>query len=85
MPSSDVSGFERGTGKALNGAVNSVTFRYKADETRAQQYGLIAEEVEDIYPELVVHGADGQVETVAYQMLPQSRGDTETTVVYLLM
>jgi len=47
-----------------------VTFRYKADETGAQQYGLIAEEVEKVYPELVIHGADGQVETVAYQMLP---------------
>ena len=47
-----------------------VTFRYKADQTNAQQYGLIAEEVEEVYPELVVHAADGEVETVAYQMLP---------------
>lgn len=47
-----------------------VTFRYTADETGAQQYGLIAEEVEKVYPELVIHGADGEVETVAYQMLP---------------
>jgi hypothetical protein len=30
---------------------------------------LIAEEVSSIAPELVVHGADGQIETVAYQML----------------
>lgn len=34
------------------------------------QYGLIAEEVEKVVPELVVYGADGKVETVAYQMLP---------------
>jgi hypothetical protein len=27
-----------------------VTFRYKGDETGAQQYGLIAEEVEKVYP-----------------------------------
>jgi hypothetical protein len=47
-----------------------VTFRYKGDETSAQQYGLIAEEVEKVYPELVIHGAHGEVETVAYQMLP---------------
>lgn len=47
-----------------------VTFRYKADETGAQQYGLIAEEVAKVYPELVIHGADGKVETVAYHMLP---------------
>jgi len=47
-----------------------VTFRYKADATGAEQYGLIAEEVAKVYPELVVRGADGKVETVAYQMLP---------------
>jgi hypothetical protein len=47
-----------------------VTFLYKADETGARQYGLIAEEVEKVYPELVVHDADGQAETVAYHLLP---------------
>ena len=47
-----------------------VTFRYKADKTASQQYGLIAEEVEKVVPELVVYGTDGKVETVAYQMLP---------------
>jgi hypothetical protein len=47
-----------------------VTFHYKADQTGALQYGLIAEEVEKVYPELAIHGADGEVETVAYQMLP---------------
>jgi len=47
-----------------------VTFLYKADETGARQYGLIAEEVEKVYPELVIHDADGKVETVAYHMLP---------------
>jgi hypothetical protein len=47
-----------------------VTFVYKADGAGALQYGLIAEEVEKVYPELVVHDADGKVETVAYHMLP---------------
>jgi hypothetical protein len=50
-----------------------VTFNYKADKNasrRALQYGLIAEEVADVYPELVAHSADGQVETVMYQYLP---------------
>jgi hypothetical protein len=47
-----------------------VTFVYKADETGARQYGLIAGEVEMVYPELVIHNAEGKVETVAYQMLP---------------
>jgi hypothetical protein len=31
-----------------------VAFRYKADPTGTQQYGLIAEEVAKVYPELVV-------------------------------
>jgi hypothetical protein len=47
-----------------------VTFRYKADSTGIQQYGLIAEEVEKVYPELVIDGIDGKAETVEYQVLP---------------
>jgi hypothetical protein len=47
-----------------------VTFRYKADSTGVPQYGLIAEEVEKVYPELVVDGDHGEAETVAYQVLP---------------
>jgi hypothetical protein len=47
-----------------------VTFTYKADSTGIQQYGLIAEEVEKVYPELVIDDADGNAETVAYQVLP---------------
>jgi len=49
-----------------------VTFRYKepnADGQRPIQYGLIAEEVAAVIPELVVYGKDGQVETVAYHLL----------------
>src|SRR5262249_10365676 len=50
-----------------------VTFRYKnpfADGSKPIQYGLIAEEVEEVYPGLVARGADGQIETVKYQILP---------------
>jgi hypothetical protein len=49
-----------------------VTFRYKkpfADGSKPIQYGLIAEEVAEVYPDLVAHSADGQVETVKYQVL----------------
>jgi hypothetical protein len=49
-----------------------VSFRYKqpyADGSKPVDYGLIAEEVADIYPDLVVRGLDGQVETVQYQKL----------------
>ena len=47
-----------------------VTFHYKSDQAHARQYGLIAEEVAQVYPELVAHSADGEVETVMYQFLP---------------
>jgi hypothetical protein len=47
-----------------------VTFRYKSDSTGIPQYGLIAEEVEKVYPELVIDGSDGKAETVEYQVLP---------------
>jgi len=49
-----------------------VTFRYKkpfADGSQPMQYGLIAEEVAEVYPDLVAHSADGQIETVKYQVL----------------
>jgi hypothetical protein len=49
-----------------------VTYRYKqpyADGSQPVDYGLIAEEVAQVYPDLVVMGADGQPETVQYQKL----------------
>lgn len=49
-----------------------VTFRYKkpyADGSRPIEYGLIAEEVAEVYPDLVVRGQDGKVETVQYYKL----------------
>jgi len=49
-----------------------VTFRYKKpfnDGSKPIQYGLIAEEVAEVYPDLVTRSADGQVETVKYQVL----------------
>jgi len=49
-----------------------VTFRYKKaydDGSKPVQYGLIAEEVADVYPDLVARSADGQVESVRYQLL----------------
>jgi hypothetical protein len=49
-----------------------VTFRYQqpyADGSKPIDYGLIAEEVAEIYPDLVVRGAGGEIETVQYQKL----------------
>jgi len=47
-----------------------VTFRYLAHGDNAPlQYGLIAEEVAEVYPEMVAHSKDGEVESVMYQFL----------------
>lgn len=48
-----------------------VTFRYKPelDPIGLQQYGLVAEEVAEVYPELVACDRDGHPETIRYQLL----------------
>ena len=49
-----------------------VTFRYKKsyeDGSKPVQYGLIAEEVAEVYPDLVARNANGQIETIRYQLL----------------
>ena len=50
-------------------SLRPVTFRYNA-QPDARHFGLIAEEVAPVLPELVVMGADGRPETVAYHELP---------------
>ncbi len=48
-----------------------VTFRYKKEHGGGgTQFGLIAEEVDQVIPEMTVRDKDGQIQTVAYQMLP---------------
>ena len=47
-----------------------VTFRYKGQAGGARQYGLVAEEVDEVLPELVVRGSSGEVETVLYHEMP---------------
>jgi hypothetical protein len=42
---------------------------YKSDPQGVRQYGLIAEEVAEVYPELVVWGAKGEAESVQYHEL----------------
>src|SRR5262249_9602709 len=46
-----------------------VIFRYTQDAQGERQYGLIAEEVAKVYPELVTRNAQGQVEAIRYQEL----------------
>src|SRR5215813_3225943 len=46
-----------------------VTFSYKDDTAAAPHYGLIAEEVATVYPELVTRTATGDAQTVKYHEL----------------
>jgi hypothetical protein len=49
-----------------------VTFRYKQpapDGTKPLQFGLIAEEVQQLYPDAVDYNAAGQVESVQYHKI----------------
>ena len=46
-----------------------VTFAYKDDARAITHYGLIAEEVATVYPDLVTRTASGEVQTVKYQEL----------------
>ena len=64
----DIHDMDDATGKLMK--LRPVTFRYKEDSVGALQYGLIAEEVARVYPELVTYGTDGKVEAVAYHLLP---------------
>jgi Chaperone of endosialidase len=47
-------------------ALKPVTFHYKSDKTDRPEFGLIAEEVAEINPDLVVRDENGDVYTVRY-------------------
>jgi hypothetical protein len=51
-------------------ALRPVTFRYRTQADERPQFGLIAEEVELVYPDLVVCDSDTGFETVLYHELP---------------
>jgi Chaperone of endosialidase len=46
-----------------------VTFKYNSDWKGTTQYGLIAEEVAEVDPQLVVHGKNGEVMAVHYEQI----------------
>jgi len=48
-------------------ALKPVTFHYKSDKTNTSQFGLIAEEVADVDPNLVVPDKEGKPYTVRYE------------------
>jgi hypothetical protein len=51
--------------------LNPVTFRYKKeiDRTQSPVFGLIAEDVAEVNPDLVVHNAKGEPESIHYEMV----------------
>jgi hypothetical protein len=49
--------------------LRAVTFHYKANPHGALQYGLIAEEVAKVYPELVIRNEKGTIDGVRYDEL----------------
>lgn len=49
--------------------LRAVTYRFKTDSSGERHYGLIAEEVEKVYPELVVRDEVGNIESVRYSEL----------------
>jgi hypothetical protein len=48
-------------------ALKPVTFHYKSDATGTSQFGLIAEEVAQVNPDLVVRDENGEIYTVRYE------------------
>src|SRR5438067_3805207 len=50
-------------------ALKPVTFKYNADRNGRTQYGLIAEEVATVNPDLVVQHKDGEISTVRYEQV----------------
>ena len=48
-------------------ALKPVTFQYKSDSKGTPQFGLIAEEVAEVNPDLVVRDAEGEIYTVRYE------------------
>jgi len=50
-------------------ALKPVTFRYKKDSKGIRQFGLVAEEVEKVNPDLVVRDKEGDLYTVRYDQV----------------
>ena len=57
---------------AMLSKLRPVTFRYKQSQSGQHplQYGLIAEEVAEVFPDLAVFNKDGSAQTVKYHLLP---------------
>jgi hypothetical protein len=58
-----------GTNTDKLGQLRPVTFKLKTDAAGTVQYGLIAEEVAKVYPELVIRDEHGRIDGVRYDEL----------------
>jgi multidrug resistance efflux pump len=58
-----------GSATAKLGQLRPVSFKLKIDATGTRQYGLIAEEVAKVYPELVIRDENGRIDGVRYDEL----------------
>jgi hypothetical protein len=47
-------------------ALKPVTFHYKSDKTNTPQFGLVAEDVAQVNPDLVVREKNGEIYSVRY-------------------
>jgi Chaperone of endosialidase len=47
-------------------ALKPVTFHYKSDNTTTPQFGLVAEDVAQVNPDLIVRDKNGEIYTVRY-------------------
>jgi hypothetical protein len=63
----DIAPMNANTGKLWQ--LRPVTFKLKTDTHGTPQYGLIAEEVAGIYPELVIRDENGRIDGVRYDEL----------------
>jgi len=50
-------------------SLKPVTFHYKSDHTARPQFGLIAEDVAEVDPNLVVHDKNGEIYSVRYDQV----------------
>lgn len=58
-----------GSDTAKLAQLRPVTFKLKSDATGTRQYGLIAEQVAKVYPELVIRDDQGRIDGVRYDEL----------------
>jgi hypothetical protein len=58
-----------GSDTAQLGQLRPVSFKLKSDATGTRQFGLIAEEVAKVYPELVIRDQSGRIDGVRYDEL----------------